>query len=46
MFSHGLSGIIEVFKEAKGRRIVLEHPEDLIDGVIVKYVKIKPNEKT
>lgn len=46
MFSHGISGILQVFKKAKGRKIVLEHPEDIIDGVIVKYVKIKPNEKT
>jgi len=45
MFSHGYSGIIDVFKKAKGRKIVLENHEDIIDGVIVKYVKTKPNEK-
>lgn len=38
MFSHGISGIIRVFKNANGRKIVLEHPESIVDGVIVRYV--------
>ncbi len=44
--SHGASRIVQVFQKAKGRKIVVEHPEGIIDGVIVKYVSITPNEKT
>jgi hypothetical protein len=37
MVSHAISDQIKIFKEAKGRKIIVDIDENALDAVVIKY---------
>lgn len=35
----GFSQALKTLKKARGREIIVEHPEGIIDGIIIRYKK-------
>ncbi len=35
--TYGLHGQIRIFKRAKGRKIIISYPEEIIDGLHIRY---------